>query len=274
VLAVGGLALACGPESANGSDDAGTDTGQGAGGAATGGGAGGGAGGAGGAAGVDGGGTASDASDAGTAADTGGADTGAADAPADAPGDAIMDTGGPEVPMFVQVWDFDNPSLGVDGWTYAPFGFSNTTMVTYDPTVGWPSPGSLLVHVPFTAAGNEQGPININYTADLTGRMLTATVRLDSGGPARANLGFSSTGNYVLVMSPAVPLVAGQWTTLTLDPANPPAGSFIDQSHVVDGGVVPPNPADTRVIVVNISDGVGGGPYTPAVVHVDEVGYY
>jgi hypothetical protein len=242
-------------------------------------------------------GAASDTADAPTdtaGADDGGVDTappdtqasdGGGEPAADAGVDGDMD-GGPSdahdgptdsgvvLPDFVRVWTFD-PSPGTtDGWS-SSFGLGGSTIM-YDGTAGSPDPGSLVLNVPFSASsGGEQFAIQVNTMSDLTGRHVYARIRLESGGPAQGRVGFATTSSYVLVMAPPISLTTGQWTVVTLDVDNIPAGSFIDTSHSDgDGGVIPPTPSDTREIAVNVSTPYATGTYTPAVVHVDTIGWY
>jgi hypothetical protein len=178
------------------------------------------------------------------------------------------------LPDFVRVWTFD-PSPGTtDGWA-SSFGLGGSS-INYDGTTGSPDPGSLVLNVPFGASGGgEQFAIQVNTAGDLTGRHVYARIRLESGGPAQGRVGFATTSSYVLVMAPPVNLPIGEWIVVTLDASNPPAGSFIDMSHADgDGGIIPPTPTDTRVIAVNVSTAFATGTYTPAVIHVDEVGWY
>jgi len=209
--------------------------------------------------------------DAGQVDADAGADGGVDDADA---GSDHTDASGDALPSFVRVWAFDQPSLMTDGWATS-FGLAGSTLM-YDPAVGSPSPGSLVLNVPFSSPnGGEQYFVQVQVTADLTHRHVSATFRLESGGPAQGRVGYSSTSSYVLVSSPPVTIAPGVWTTLTLDVDNPPSGSFIDMSHPgLDGGVIPPTPADTRVIAVGVNTPYAGGTYTPAVIHVDTVGYY
>jgi hypothetical protein len=282
-LGLAAAAAACGGESATrpptgsgagGARDAGTTGGSGG---ATGaggsdaGGATGGAGGTGGSPEVDAGATDGPGAEARDAA---GLDAPAMDAPPTDGSGTDGSDGGSDGGTFVRVWTFDNPSAGVDGWVYA-FGLASSTIM-YDPAVGMPNPGSLVLGIPFgSSAGGEQLAINAVQVADLTHRHVSALFRLESGGPVQASVGYSSTGNYVLVHSPSASLTAGSWTMLTLDVDNPAAGSFIDTSHHdADGGIIPPTPTDTRVIVVDVNTPFSAGTYTPAVVHVDLVGYY
>jgi hypothetical protein len=215
----------------------------------------------------------------------GGADEGG-DAGADSGGDVGQDgpgtdgagmdgPGGDALPQFLRVWTFDQASAGVDGWGTS-FGLAGST-VAYDGAAGSPNPGSLVVNVPFASAnGGEQYAIQASTgIADLTHRHVSAVFRLESGGPAQGRVAFSTTANYVLVISPPVTLAPGVWTTVTLDVDNPPPGSFIDPSHLdADGGVIPPMPADTRLLAVLVNSPYLSGVYTPAVVHIDMIGYY
>jgi hypothetical protein len=244
-------------------------------------------------------GAASDAADA-PQADTAGGDDGGVDTappdtqPSDGGGEPTADAGvvdggmdagptdahdgptdsGVVLPDFVRVWTFD-PSPGTtDGWS-SSFGLGGSTIM-YDGTTGSPDPGSLVLNVPFSMSnGGEQFAMQVMTSGDLTGRHVYARIRLESGGPAQGRVGYASTGNYVLVMAPPISLTTGQWTVVTLDVDNPPAGSFVDMSHPDgDGGVIPPTPTDTRVIAVNVSTPFAAGTYTPAVIHVDTVGWY
>jgi hypothetical protein len=212
----------------------------------------------------------------GAALDAGG-EGGSDDAPTDTGFDAGVDSGfdsGVVLPQFLRVWTFDQASSSTDGWARA-FGLVSGT-ITYDGTIGWPNPGSLLLNVPFmNASGGEQLAVQATTAADLTHRHVTAMIRLDSAGPALGRVGYSSTGYYVLVMAPPVALNPGEWTMVTLDVDNPPSGSYIDTSHTdADGGIVAPMASDTRIITVVVSTPFAPGTYSPAVFHVDLVGYY
>jgi len=220
-------------------------------------------------AGVDGG-APDTATDAGVDA---GSDAASTDA-ADGRGVDAADSGVVVLPPFVSVWTFDQVSQGVDGWARA-FGLTSAT-ISYDPNVGAPNPGSLVLDVPFSSpSGGEQYAVQGTLMADLTHRQVWALMRLESGGPAQGRVAFSSTSSYVIVISPPVTLTPGMWTMVTLDVDNPPPGSFIDTTHTDgDGGVVPPTPSDTRVISVLVNTAYAPGTYTEAVVHVDTIGYY
>src|SRR6185437_4100009 len=143
--------------------------------------------------------------------------------------------------------------------------------VTFDSTVGNPSPGSIEVMLPFNAY-NQQYSIqsDVAPTADLSGKTIHAKVMLDKvdGGPA------SVPGNYVQLFvqsagfdfanGPGGNLTAGSWTDLSLTVSSP--------SFMVTGY------DPTKIIQVGIQVGTGampdGGTFGAEIaphIHIDSI---
>jgi hypothetical protein len=127
--------------------------------------------------------------------------------------------------------------------------------LTFDSTVGDPSPGSAKVVATFTDY-NQKFDIqaNIGPAANLTGKVVHAKVMLDNtatdGGTSSLPSGFvqihtSSTG-YVYGQGNSGSLTAGSWVDITMDPANPNfASTGYDKTQIIQAG---------------IQVGIGGGP--------------
>jgi hypothetical protein len=88
--------------------------------------------------------------------------------------------------------------------------------LSHDPAVGDPAPGSARVELQFTALG-QLAELALNVpTVDLTGKTITAQVRVEAGAPPTTNAKmYVKTGAaYLYADSGQVTLVPGSWVTL------------------------------------------------------------
>jgi hypothetical protein len=101
----------------------------------------------------------------------------------------------------------------------APDASATPPVLSFDSTVGNPSPGSLSLTATFTKY-NQTVDAQVGFTPvlDLTGKTLHAKVRIDSGSVAFAVIHASTTSSYVYVNGTfAGGLTAGTWTDLVFD---------------------------------------------------------
>lgn len=135
-------------------------------------------------------------------------------------------------------------------------------VVTHDPAVGEPEPGSAKLEVDFSADG-QLVVFAVNFdTANLTGKVITARVTMEAGGPAQtAGKLYVKTGpDYVYADSGQLTLTPGVWTTLTYS-----TPTFYANQAAYDV-------ADVREIGIEFA-APGATLFTPAVIHVDTVQY-
>jgi hypothetical protein len=140
----------------------------------------------------------------------------------------------------------------------------------FDGAVGQPDPGSAMLTIPFvpnpsSATTNEQVDFGINFAApmDLSGKTLTARVKLDAG------LGASGGGAKLIIKSGAAfvyadggfqNLTPGDWITLT---------TSFDTPGFAGAGYTP-----TQIVQVDVEIQANGATaFTTATVHIDTVGY-
>jgi hypothetical protein len=140
--------------------------------------------------------------------------------------------------------------------------------LTWDSIVGDPAPGSLALSAEFTGYGQT---VNVQSgvapTADLTGKIIHAKVRLDSGSlPAGFAVLHASSGPGYIFAEPAIStaLTAGNWLDLTLDlAAAKTANSSFDPSQIIQVGVD-----------IGTDVGPDGGVFptpTPLTFHIDSI---
>ena len=120
-------------------------------------------------------------------------------------------------------------------------------VLTWDSTIGDPSPGSVQLTTDFTDYNQTTDvAVTIAPLANLTGKVLHAKVRLDANdGGATFPAGFvqlhasSNSGTaYIYASGPGTPLTAGAWTDVSFDLAAPNfAQAGFDPSLIVDVGL-------------------------------------
>jgi hypothetical protein len=147
-------------------------------------------------------------------------------------------------------------------------------MASWDSAVGSPAPGSLEIQLPCTAFGQfVDYQMILPIITDMGGRTLSMSIRLDSGfSPADAPghvLVYAKSGdNWDWGQaSPQTidPAAAGTWVTYTFAMSKPGTSS----SPSFDPGYV-------KAVGIQLSTGSGNGGTdlpTPAVFHVDNIGY-
>jgi len=178
-------------------------------------------------------------------------------------------------------WTFDETIQGwAVGWAQTgQTGVEDATLkagttLTFDNDSGNPDPGSLLLEIPFTdpEQGVEVG-INLPTPIDLSGKIITAKVRLNSGmlsnnlasAPGGAVLVVKTGENWVYGGSQWANISDNEWTTITLDVTSP--------SGTVNEGY---DPALVRQIGVSIgNNGVvpEGATVQAASVQIDSIVY-
>lgn len=166
-------------------------------------------------------------------------------------------------------WTFDDT---IEAWaiSYAdPSSLTDDATLSWDASSGDPSNGSLELVIPFSGV-NQKLDVSTALTGeDLSGQVLSAKVRLDSGlgsdaeNPGGAKLYVKTGEGYVYADGGWVNLdTAGTWVTLTID-VSTPAG------YVAPGTY---EPSDVREVGIEIATG-GDGTFTSATLHVDTVVY-
>jgi hypothetical protein len=110
----------------------------------------------------------------------------------------------------IMTWSFDTD---VQGWALSGAG----TMV-WNATVGSPSPGAL--EVDWNNGQAIQARL-VQALGNLSGRIVTASVWLDTGTGVQARIFVQTGTRSVWADSGYVTLKAGQWTCLALDIDNP-----------------------------------------------------
>jgi len=177
-------------------------------------------------------------------------------------------------PSFEKSWTF---ASGLEGWDKlygSPASLKTDAMVTADPADGSPDKGSVKIEIPFSAADQKLDVgINLSTPADLTGKTLSAMIKLDSGlstgtsNPGGAKLYVKSGAGFVFADGGWNNLSVGGFTKITRNPANP---GFVDTAN--EAGAF--NQADIREIGVEIATGsTATATWSAAVVHLDTVGY-
>lgn len=172
---------------------------------------------------------------------------------------------------FVEVWDFSANTEGfVPGFSSPDATLKDLATVEHDAAEGDPDPGSLAVTIPFSAP-EEKVTIALNFPAatDMSGKTLTAKVRLDSGfgtdpmNPGGAKLYAKTTAAYVYADGGWLNLdVPGVWQTLTLTLDSP-------EGYLAEGAWTP---AEVLEIGVEFAANVAGTWETGSF-HVDTIGY-
>lgn len=172
---------------------------------------------------------------------------------------------------FVEVWDFSADTEGfVPGFSSPDATLKDMALVTHDAAEGDPAPGSLAVTIPFSAP-EEKVTIALNFPAaiDMSGRTLTARVRLDSGFgtdpmvPGGAKLYAKTTAAYVYAdggwLNQDMP---GVWNTLTLTLDSP-------EGYLAEGAWTP-----SEVLEIGVEFAANtGGTWETGNFHVDTIGY-
>ena len=108
------------------------------------------------------------------------------------------------------IWPFD---ADVQGWQLSGAG-----TLAWSGTIGSPSPGSLQVD---WGSGQAIQILLMQAFGNLTGRIVTARVWLDTGGAVSARIFVQTGTRSVWADSGYVTLSQGQWTCLALDIDNP-----------------------------------------------------
>jgi hypothetical protein len=156
--------------------------------------------------------------------------------------DSVTDgSGGSPPPPLSYTFDTTSEGFQIASQIVTPDGGAQPA-VSWDSMVGDPSRGSLAVAAEFTNYGQSISVYSDVYpVVDLTGKIIHAKVRLDSGTlPAGyAQLHASSGSNYVYVQAAnPTPLTAGSWLDLSLDLAAAKAAQpNFDPTQIIDVGV-------------------------------------
>lgn len=164
---------------------------------------------------------------------------------------------------------FDTDLQGLAFLFSSPGALLAASTATFDGTVGQPDPGSALLTIPFvpnadSANSNEQIDFGINFAAmNLSGKTLTARVRLDSGLGAggAAKLILKSGSNFFYADGGFQNLTAGgDWVTLSMS---------LDAPAFMAPGYTP-----TQIVQVAVEiQANGAAAFTTATVHIDTIGY-
>jgi hypothetical protein len=166
-------------------------------------------------------------------------------------------------------WNFD---CGTDGYgvTYVSSA-SLAPSVTWDGIAGSPDPGSLVVAAAFSSAGQEMGLARVigGTGIDLSGKTLTARIRLDTGlstdaaNLASARLYVVTSSQWLCGIGQAVKLSpGGDWVTLTL-PVDSPNYTCTSSTGAYDA---------TQVMELGVDINTGArGTYTAGTLHVDSI---
>ncbi|MBV9950020.1 MAG: hypothetical protein JOZ69_24480, partial [Myxococcales bacterium] len=222
---------------------------------------------------------------------------------------SVVDAGGDATPAGELLFGFDGPDAGLGCWAIQPYGtpldtvnypktdagrdagtpvtigdagaslypvggyyyLSSFSTLSVDPAVGNP-PGSLEVQVPFDGF-NQQALFDCNLATpkDMSGKILSVQVKVDSGFVAAANapggfvLAVKSGTAYAYAQKPYTNLPANAtWVQFDFDLSNP------DPQSVATGF----DPSMIVAIELHFDTGAGvagAAPPVPAVFHVDNV---
>jgi hypothetical protein len=143
-------------------------------------------------------------------------------------------------------WDFDTTA---EGWILST-GSSPEFTMSWVATNGDPTPGALEVDGPMAPDGSsEVGVVTVDFApADLTGRTLSAWVRLDSGpsprvlffvqtrDPEAGAAAVDPTAGWGWADNGEIELSPGTWNCLSLPVSSPATNYPYDPMHVVDIG--------------------------------------
>jgi hypothetical protein len=148
-------------------------------------------------------------------------------------------------------------------------------VTSLDSTTGDPTPGSMELDLPCNAYGQfVDYQFILPVITDLGKRTLSVMIRLDSGfspdpsAPGNVYLYAKSGDNWDWgqgAAQPIAPTSVGQWIQYTFPMASPASGS----TAMFDPGYV-------KAVGIHLTTGTGtgaSGPPTPAVFHIDSVGY-
>ena len=172
---------------------------------------------------------------------------------------------------FIQVWDFAADTEGfVPGFSSPDATLKDRATVAHDAADGEPDPGSLSVTIPFSAP-EEKVTVALNFmeAVDMSGKVLTAKVRLDSGFgtdpmvPGGAKLYAKTTTAYVYAdggwLNQDMP---GVWNTLTLTLDSP-------EGYLAEGAWTP-----SEVLEIGVEFAANtGGTWETGNFHLDTIGY-
>lgn len=186
-------------------------------------------------------------------------------------GDDSAGSGGSSGGSFIEVWDFSDGTEGfIPGFSSPDATLKDAALVEHDAADGEPDPGSLSVTIPFSAP-EEKVTVALNFPAaiDMSGKVLTAKVRLDSGFgtdpmvPGGVKLYAKTTSAYVYADGGWLNLdVPGTWQTLTLTLDSP-------EGYLAEGEWTP---AEVLEIGVEFAANMGGT-WETGEFHVDTIGY-
>jgi hypothetical protein len=176
----------------------------------------------------------------------------------------------------IYTFDTDQEGWALGEWSDPPALATDPGFVlTHDSAAGDPNPGSLQVEVPFSDANQKvQVQVALTPAIDLTGRVLTARVRVDSGlntvgdYPGGAKV-YIKTGTAFLYADGGwfnIDGMAPAWTTVTFDVANP---AWVDTA----GTLEPDNTAIIGIELDTNGTAAAAGTYVPATIHIDSICY-
>ena len=168
-------------------------------------------------------------------------------------------------------WTFDND---LQDWTVSysePASIAGMTAASWDAAAGDPANGSAKLDIAFSATSQKLDFSIALSSANLSGKTLTARVRLDSGlsgdtsNPGGAKLYVKSGSNYVYADGGWNNMDSSKgWVTLTLSVTSP-SGFVQNPAQYM--------PSDIREIGIEFATGSSGSSYSTGHVHVDTVGY-
>lgn len=181
--------------------------------------------------------------------------------------DSLTDgSGEPPPPALSHTFDKTTQGYALTTTITTPDG-GTVPALTWDGTVGDPTPGSLKITAEFTGYNQKlDAAVNISPLLNLTGKVIHAKVRLDSGTvPAGYVQVHASSGtSYVFVNSAGSGLTAGSFIDVPLD---------LTAAHTANANFDP-----TQVIQVGVQIGTGSGPEggafptpTPLTFHIDSI---
>jgi hypothetical protein len=180
-----------------------------------------------------------------------------------------------------QKWQVEYTSSGKedDGTTAVPLVAASDVKVNWVSNKGdGDAMGAIECDIPFTTHRQYAG-IGISYKAgaDMTGRVVTARVKLDSGLESPSDLATYTAGakiylksgaEYVYAAGPYLTIsAAGGWATLTFDVGNPSSWSFVDTSK----GMFDPTTIGELGIQFDTPDAAAAKNITSAVELIDNV---
>jgi hypothetical protein len=200
----------------------------------------------------------------------------------DASGEAAVS---PFVPLFTfstlagisaaQVANSADTATGDLGVFASPGDGGTRAAVSWDSTVGSPDVGSLEIQLPCNAYGQfVDYQFILPIITDMGGKTLSVMLRLDSGFSPDA----AAPGYVLLYAKSGDNWDWGQTTLVHIAPAS--AGQWIrytfPMSTLAQGSSASFDPGYVKAVGLQINTGGGGGvtdPPTPAVFHVDTIGY-